>query len=79
MNNSLVGAEVKAGTEAKAGIRAKTWLGPGVRLRDEAEEVLPEWEPPTGPGSLASSSSIRLVQGGFDEGNDEGNNEGGSF
>ena len=64
LNNSSekggAGAGTEMGTEAetRARIRARTSLEPGIGLQDGAGEVLLEWKPPTGPGSLASSSSI---------------------
>ena len=58
LNNSLVaaGAKIRVGTRA------------GVGLRDGAGEVIPEWGPPTGLGSLASSSTTGSVGGRFRQG-----------
>ena len=72
LNNSLVGAGARFGTGAGAEIKSGSWSGPGVGLRDELGEVLTEWGPPTGPGSLASSSSIGSIRGGFRRGEQQG-------
>ena len=69
LSKQFIGRRQSGGRSGNwSGNQSKNKAGPGVRLWDGAGEVLSEWGPPTGPGSLVNSSSTGSIGSRFQQG-----------